>query len=254
MRKQVIAGNWKMNKTLQEGKELAKQINELVKNKANDNLEIVLAPPFIHLTELSAIVDQNLIKLSAQNCSMHYDGAHTGEISAKMLASTNTEYVIVGHSERRDYHHEDNERVLNKIRRCLENGLKPILCIGEKAEERKSGNYFNIVEEQIQESAFELSMEEFKNVTVAYEPVWAIGTGENASPEQAQEIHEYIRNKIFDRYGEEIAMNTTILYGGSVKPSNANELFAKPDVDGGLIGGASLKAEDFVAIIDAVKL
>lgn len=253
MRKKVIAGNWKMNKTLQEGIELARQINELVKNKASKNAEIIVAPPFIHLSELNKIIDKNFVNLAAQNCSMHYDGAHTGEISARMIASTGTKYVIVGHSERREYHAETNEIVLNKIRRCLENNLKPILCIGEKLEERISGNYFNIIEEQIQHSAFELSIEEFEQIIIAYEPVWAIGTGENASPEQAQEIHDYIRNKIFDRYGEEIALKTPILYGGSVKPDNAAALFSQPDVDGGLIGGASLKTEDFIAIINAVK-
>ncbi len=247
MRKKIVAGNWKMNKTLQEGIELAKNVVELVK-KDSDDVEVILAPPFIHLSELSKIVDEKKVFLSAQNCASEAKGAYTGEVSAEMIASTGTKYVIIGHSERRAYYNEQDEVLSKKVKLALENNLKVIFCIGEVLEEREKENHFNLVEGQLQGGLFDLSADDFKNVVVAYEPVWAIGTGVTATPDQAQEMHKFIRDKIAQKYGDELANDTTILYGGSCKPSNAQTLFANPDVDGGLIGGASLKAEDFHSI------
>ena len=251
MRKNIIAGNWKMNKNLNEGIELAKEVNKLVNQNVHNNVEIILAPPFIHLTEINKIIDKKRINLAAQNCSKNKNGAYTGEISAEMIVSTGATHVIVGHSERREYQREDNPKIYQKILRAIENNLSPIFCCGEKLLERKAGNHFNVIEEQMIEGISNISSEDFKNLIIAYEPVWAIGTGLNATPEQAQEMHNYIRNLINDRYGEDISDNTTILYGGSCKPSNAHELFAKPDVDGGLIGGASLIAQNFIDIINS---
>ncbi|WP_430816456.1 triose-phosphate isomerase [Carboxylicivirga sp. RSCT41] len=250
MRQNIVAGNWKMNNTLEEGVTLAKEVNEILKaNKPN--CQVVLGAPFIHLTEVVKTVDAELVGVAAQNCADKVSGAYTGEISASMVKSTGAQYVILGHSERRAYYGETNAILKEKTDLALANGLTPIFCIGEVLEEREAEKHFEVVKEQIEEALFHLSAEDFAKVVLAYEPVWAIGTGKTASPEQAQEIHAFIRQTLADKYGAEVADNTSILYGGSCKPSNAKELFANPDVDGGLIGGASLKAEDFHGIIAA---
>ncbi|MBR8537693.1 triose-phosphate isomerase [Carboxylicivirga sediminis] len=250
MRQNIVAGNWKMNNTLEEGVALAKEVNEILKaNKPN--CQVVLGAPFIHLTEVVKTVDAELVGVAAQNCADKVSGAYTGEVSASMVKSTGAQYVILGHSERRAYYGETNAILKEKTDLTLANGLTPIFCIGEVLEERESGKHFEVVKEQIEEALFHLSAEEFGKVVLAYEPVWAIGTGKTASPEQAQEIHAFIRQTLANKYGAEVANETSILYGGSCKPSNAKELFANPDVDGGLIGGASLKAEDFHGIIAA---
>ncbi|WP_439183276.1 triose-phosphate isomerase [Carboxylicivirga taeanensis] len=250
MRQNIVAGNWKMNNTLEEGVALAKEVNEILKaNKPN--CQVVLGAPFIHLTEVVKNVDANLIGVAAQNCADKVSGAYTGEVSASMIKSTGAQYVILGHSERRAYYGETNAMLKEKTDLTLANGLTPIFCIGEVLEEREAGKHFEVVKQQIEEALFHLSAEDFGKVVLAYEPVWAIGTGKTASPEQAQEIHAFIRQTLANKYGAEVADETSILYGGSCKPSNAKELFANPDVDGGLIGGASLKAEDFHGIIAA---
>ncbi|MFC2138429.1 triose-phosphate isomerase [Bacteroidota bacterium] len=251
MRKQIVAGNWKMNTTLQEGIELAKSVNNLVANTDIGDIGVVLAPPFTHITEIVKAVDTNKIGVSSQNCASEAKGAYTGEVSAEMIKSTGAQYAIIGHSERRTYYKESNEILNKKVKLALDNDLIPIFCIGELLDERKSGRHFNVVKTQLDEGVFDLTSEEFSKIVIAYEPVWAIGTGEVATPEQAQEIHKYIRVLIAEKYGQSIADDTTILYGGSCKPSNAKELFENPDVDGGLIGGASLKADDFLGIITA---
>ncbi|WP_430809437.1 MULTISPECIES: triose-phosphate isomerase [unclassified Carboxylicivirga] len=250
MRQNIVAGNWKMNNTLEEGVALAKEVNEILKaNKPN--CQVVLGAPFIHLTEVVKTVDADLVGVAAQNCADKVSGAYTGEISASMIKSTGAQYVILGHSERRAYYGETNAILKEKTDLALANGLTPIFCIGEVLEEREAEKHFEVVKSQIEEALFHLSAEDFGKIVLAYEPVWAIGTGKTASPEQAQEIHAFIRQTLADKYGAEVADNTSILYGGSCKPSNAKELFANPDVDGGLIGGASLKAEDFHGIIAA---
>jgi len=250
MRQNIVAGNWKMNKNLQEGVELAKELqNALASNKPN--CRVIIGTPFIHLSEVCKTVDQDLIGVSAQNCADHESGAYTGETSAEMVKSTGARYVILGHSERRAYYGEDNAILKTKTDLALKNGLTPIFCIGEVLEEREAEKHFEVVKSQIEEAVFHLSADDFKKLVLAYEPVWAIGTGKTASPEQAQEMHAFIRKTLADKYGQEVADEISILYGGSCKPSNAKELFANPDVDGGLIGGAALKAEDFQGIIAA---
>ncbi|GAJ00559.1 unnamed protein product, partial [marine sediment metagenome] len=238
MRKQIVAGNWKMNTTLQEGIELAKRVNELTKT-GTPPAEIIVAPPFIHLTEMSSVLTH--VKLSAQNCASESSGAYTGEVSAGMIASTGASHVIIGHSERRSYYNEDDTLLKSKVQLALENGLLPIFCCGEVLAEREAGNHFDVVRSQIRTALFGFTGEEFAKIVIAYEPVWAIGTGVNASPEQAQEMHAFIRGLIKEQFGDAMAADLSILYGGSCKPSNAQTLFANPDVDGGLIGGASLK-------------
>ena len=250
MRKNIVAGNWKMNKTLEEGVALAKEVNESLKG-AELKCDVVLGTPFIHLASVSAIVDANKIAVSAQNCADKEAGAYTGEVSASMIKSTGASYVILGHSERRAYYGETSEILKTKVELALKNGLKPIFCIGEVLEERENNIFFEVVKSQIVESLFELSADDFSKIVLAYEPVWAIGTGKTATPAQAQEMHAFIRKTIAEKYGEKIANNTSILYGGSANPGNAKELFSNPDVDGGLIGGASLKVADFKAIIDS---
>ncbi len=250
MRKNIVAGNWKMNKTLNEGIELAKELNDIL-SKNKPNCDVVIGTPFIHLAEVTKIVDKNIIGVSAQNCADKASGAYTGEVSAAMVKSTGADYVILGHSERRAYYGETDEILKNKVDLALENDLTPIFCIGEVLEERESEKHFDVVKSQIENGLFHLSSDEFSKIVLAYEPVWAIGTGKTASPEQAQEMHAFIRKTLAEKYGEEVADNTSILYGGSCKPSNAKELFANPDVDGGLIGGASLNAKDFHGIIVA---
>lgn len=251
MRKNIVAGNWKMNLTLPEAKDLVEGIKNQLSNNTDGGTEVILIPPFPFLTEIKNQVVDSAISVGAQNCSMYKSGAYTGEVAANMLASVNTDYALVGHSERREYFNEINQVLAEKVNRLLENNIKVIYCCGESLEERKEDKHFNVVETQVELGLFHLSANEVKNVVVAYEPVWAIGTGETASPEQAQEMHAHIRRVLAAYYGDDVAEEISILYGGSVKPANAQELFQQTDIDGGLIGGASLKAEDFVSIINA---
>lgn len=248
MRKNIVAGNWKMNKDLQEGLSLAKELNDLLKN-TKVNCDVVIGTPFIHLVSVCAAVDTSILAVAAQNCADHTSGAYTGEVSAAMVKSTGASCVILGHSERRAYYGETNDMLKTKVQLALENGLTPIFCIGEVLEEREAGKQFEVVESQIKESLFDLSAEDFGKIVLAYEPVWAIGTGKTASSEQAQEIHAFIRNVVREKYGVDVADDCSILYGGSCNDKNAKELFSNPDVDGGLIGGASLKADTFMGVI-----
>lgn len=248
MRKKIVAGNWKMNKNLQEGVALAKELTEVVKNP---NCGVIICTPFIHLASVAEIVKGSAIELGAENCADKASGAFTGEVSAEMVKSTGAEYVILGHSERREYYNETPEILKEKVQLALANGLKVIFCIGETLAEREANKQNEVVKAELAGSVFNLTAEEWKNIVIAYEPIWAIGTGKTATAEQAEEIHAYIRSAVAEVYGEAVADETTILYGGSCKASNAPELFAKPDIDGGLIGGASLKAADFKGIIDA---
>ena len=249
MRKNIVAGNWKMNTTLPEGLALAKGLDEALKGKT-PNCDVIIGTPFTHLASVAAAIDTNKIGVAAENCADKEKGAYTGEVSAAMVASTGAKYVILGHSERRAYYHETPEILKTKVELALANGLTPIFCIGEVLEEREANKQNEVVAAQM-ESVFSLSAEDFSKIVLAYEPVWAIGTGKTASPEQAQEIHAFIRSIVADKYGKEIADNTSILYGGSCNASNAKELFAKPNVDGGLIGGASLAVDKFMPIIEA---
>jgi len=250
MRKKIVAGNWKMNTILQEGISLAQEVRDISGGLQGD-VTIIIAPPFIHLTEVKKIIDGSRILLAAQNCSYEDKGAYTGEVSAGMISSAGAGYVIIGHSERRAYFNEDNRMLYKKVCQALDHDLTPIYCCGERLDEREAGTHFGIVKGQISEGVFDLDEENFRKIIIAYEPVWAIGTGVNATPEQAQEMHRFIREVITERYGKGTAEDTTILYGGSCKPSNARSLFSNPDVDGGLIGGASLKADDFAGIINS---
>ena len=250
MRQKIVAGNWKMNKTLQEGVELAKNVNDILAKNA-PKCTVILGTPFIHLTEVVKTVDSKNIKVAAENCADKASGAYTGEVSAAMVKSTGAQYVILGHSERRTYYGETDAILKEKVDLALANGLLPIFCIGEGLEQREAGKQNEVVKAQVENALFHLSADDFGKIVLAYEPVWAIGTGKTATSAQAEEIHAYIRSVIAAKYGKEVADNTTILYGGSCKASNAKELFAQPDVDGGLIGGASLKAEDFYGIIEA---
>ena len=252
MRKKIVAGNWKMNLNLQEGVALAKELNETLKAD-KPNCDVVICTPFIHLASVAQVIDPALIGLGAENCADKEKGAFTGEVSAEMIKSTGAQYVILGHSERRAYQHETFEQLETKVQLAIKNGLKVIFCVGEVLEEREAGIQNRCVKEAMEGSIMNLSAEDFSNVIVAYEPVWAIGTGKTATAEQAQDMHAHIRSVIAAKYGQEVADNTSILYGGSCKASNAPELFAKPDIDGGLIGGASLKCADFKGIIDAWK-
>lgn len=252
MRKKIVAGNWKMNLNLQEGVALAKELNaQLAADKPA--CDVVICTPFIHLASVAGELTSGVIGLGAENCADKAAGAYTGEVSAAMVKSTGADYVILGHSERRAYYGETAEILKEKINLALANGLKVIFCIGEVLEERESGKQNEVVKAQLEGSLFDLSQAEFANIILAYEPVWAIGTGKTATAEQAQEMHAHIRAVIAGKFGAEAAENVSILYGGSCKPSNAREIFAKPDVDGGLIGGAALKAADFKGIIDAWK-
>ena len=237
-----------MNKNLQEGVALAKELVEVVKNP---NCGVIICTPFIHLASVAEIVKGSAVELGAENCADKEKGAYTGEVSAEMVKSTGAQYVILGHSERRQYYNETPEILKEKVQLALANGLKVIFCIGETLEEREANKQNEVVKAELAGSVYNLSAEEFKNIIIAYEPIWAIGTGKTATAEQAEEIHAYIRSTVAEVYGKEVADDTTILYGGSCKASNAPELFAKPDIDGGLIGGASLKAPDFKGIIDA---
>lgn len=248
MRKKIVAGNWKMNTDLEQGIELALGVNEKM---SGSEVTVVLCTPFVHLTEISKVITKDALFLGAQNCADKTSGAYTGEVSAEMVKSTGATHVILGHSERRAYYGETNDILSVKVKLALENGLTPIFCIGEVLEEREAGKHFDVVRNQLDEGLFGLSADDFGKVIIAYEPVWAIGTGKTATPEQAQEIHKVIRDHISSKYGHAIADDTSILYGGSCKPSNAGELFANADVDGGLIGGASLNVDDFIGIVTA---
>lgn len=250
MRKNIVAGNWKMNTTLQEGLELAKGLDAALKGK-EINCDVVIGTPFIHLASVAAAIDTNKIGVAAENCADKDKGAYTGEVSAAMVASTGAKYVILGHSERRAYYHETPEILKEKVLLALANGLTPIFCIGEVLEERNAGQHFDVVKAQIEGSVFNLSAEDFGKIVLAYEPVWAIGTGVTASAAQAQEIHQFIRQTVAAKYGETVADDCSILYGGSCNGANAKELFSNPDVDGGLIGGASLAVDKFMPIIEA---
>ena len=252
MRKKIVAGNWKMNMNLQDGIALAKELNETLKAE-KPNCGVVICTPFIHLASIAQFLDQNIIGLGAENCADKEKGAFTGEVSAEMVKSTGAQYVILGHSERREYYKETPEILKEKVLLAQKNDLKVIFCIGESLAEREAGKQNEVVKAELEGSVFNLSEEDFRKIVIAYEPIWAIGTGKTATAEQAEEIHAYIRSIIAEKYGQAVADDTTILYGGSCKASNAPELFAKPDIDGGLIGGASLKAADFKGIIDAFK-
>ena len=249
MRKNIVAGNWKMNTTVPEGVKLASEVNAALEG-ITPKCDVVIGVPFTHLTAVKAVIGEKL-GLSAENCADKAKGAYTGEVSAAMVASTGATYVILGHSERRQYYGETAATLKDKVALALENGLCPIFCIGEVLEERENGTYFDVIKAQIVESLFDLSAEDFGKIVLAYEPVWAIGTGKTATADQAQEIHAFIRGLIAEKYGNQVADDTTILYGGSCKPSNAKELFEKPDVDGGLIGGAALDAASFRGIVTA---
>jgi triosephosphate isomerase len=248
MRKKIVAGNWKMNTLLKEGMELAKAVEKLEHEKTSDAL-VIIAPPYTHLSRVKDMI--NNVKLAAQNCASESSGAFTGEVSPAMLVSVGVEYVILGHSERRSYYNEDNDLLNKKVKLALNSGLKPIYCCGEVLEERESGSHFKVVKEQIEAGLKGLTADQMKDVVIAYEPVWAIGTGVVATAGQAQEMHHQIRGFLAGMFDGRVAGEISILYGGSCKPSNAAELFSNPDVDGGLIGGAALKAEEFIAIVNA---
>ena len=253
MRKKIIAGNWKMNLGLEEGITLFSELRKLIQEEVSADHKIVVCPPFTHIQSLANMLESDdKLFVGAQNCHQADNGAFTGEISAAMLASAGAEYVIIGHSERRLYFAESNADLEQKIRVAIKYGLRPIFCIGETLEQRNNGTFFEVIKSQISEVAFRLSDIDFEKLILAYEPVWAIGTGLTASPEQAQEIHAYLRNLVSENYNPNMADQVSILYGGSCNPKNASDLFAKADIDGGLIGGASLKARDFVDIILAM--
>ncbi len=251
MRKKIVAGNWKMNMDLQEGLTFAASLEDYFKDNTPAVAEVIICTPFIHLAGIADILKSGKVALGAQNCAPEASGAYTGEVSPGMVKSTGAEYVILGHSERRSYYHEDDSLLNKKTMLALDTGLKVIFCCGEVKSEREEEIHFKVVKKQLEDGLFSLSEEQMKNIVIAYEPVWAIGTGLTATPEQAQEMHKYIRDRVKAKYSDKCADNLTILYGGSCKPSNAAEIFSKPDVDGGLIGGASLKKDDFAAITEA---
>ena len=247
MRKNIVAGNWKMNTTVPEGIELAKAVVAR-SSEVPAEVKLIVATPFTHLVPVADVVKGTVVGLSAENCADHAKGAYTGEVSADMLVSAGCEYTILGHSERRQYYGETDAKLVEKTKLALGAGLKVILCVGENLDEREAGKHFDVCEEQIKNVLYSFTAEDMKSIIVAYEPVWAIGTGKTATAEQAEEIHAFIRNVVCEKFGAQVADDLPILYGGSCKPSNAKELFAQPDIDGGLIGGAALKADDFIAI------
>jgi triosephosphate isomerase (TIM) len=252
MRKKIVAGNWKMNKSAEEAMILASEVIFMIKDEVTTDVQVVLCTPSLYLNTVAKHVEPAAnVFVGAQNCHQKASGAYTGEISAPMLASLGIEYVILGHSERRQYFGEDDTLLAEKINISLENNLKPIFCCGESLEQRNAEGFLELVASQITNSLFHLSAEDFGKVVIAYEPIWAIGTGLTATSAQAQEMHAYLRGHIAGKYGQTVADNTSILYGGSCNEKNAAELFACPDVDGGLIGGASLKSREFVNIIKA---
>ena len=247
MRKNIVAGNWKMNKNLQETETLLNALKKSLDNKPN--AEVIVTPSFINLSSASQVLKGSGVQVAAQNMHQSEGGAFTGEVSVDMLKSVGVETVILGHSERRAYFGETDAKLVEKVNTALKHEMKVIFCFGEELADRKSDNHFDVVESQLKKGLFHIEPTAWDNVVLAYEPVWAIGTGETASPEQAQEMHAFIRKTIASSFDNEIAEGVSILYGGSVKPSNAKEIFAKPDVDGGLIGGASLDAENFASIV-----
>lgn len=252
MRRQIVAGNWKMNKSFQEAEDLFNDLCEVIDQQGiTKNTEIIICPPALYLEMALDFTQESSFSIGAQDVSMHDGGAYTGDISASMLASMQVEYSILGHSERRKYHGETDDQIAQKVEAVLRNELTPIVCCGEVLEEREAGKHLEVIRRQIEIALFRLDPLDFAKVIIAYEPVWAIGTGKTATPEQAQEIHAFIRELIQEKYGKELAKKTPILYGGSCNAKNAKELFAQPDVDGGLIGGASLVAADFIAIANA---
>jgi triosephosphate isomerase len=249
MRDKIAAGNWKMNTNLGDGMQLASEVVHMGADEVSSQVKMILIPPFTHLTTVKKqIGEASNDFLGAQNCHESASGAYTGEISVDMLKSVGVSYVVLGHSERREYFNESHELLAKKIDAVLDGGLFPIFCCGEKLEVREANGHFELVQQQIEESLFHLSAEQLQKIVIAYEPVWAIGTGVTASDEQAQEMHAFIRKVLANKYGDEVANSISILYGGSVKPGNAKDLFASEDVDGGLVGGASLQSRDFVDI------
>jgi triosephosphate isomerase len=252
-RKKIVAGNWKMHKTLEESMALTTEIRGMVRDELRGDTQVILFPPFISMAGISRLLEGSAIGLGAQNCHWEDQGAFTGEISAGMIKSTGASYVLVGHSERRLYFGETNDQLAKKAKTAIRHGLKVVFCVGESQQEREDKTYFKVIEKQISEGLFHLDRKEFASVVIAYEPVWAIGTGLTASPDDAQEIHHLIRKLVANYYNEEIANGLSILYGGSVKPDNAAQLFAMNDIDGGLIGGAALKARDFIEICKAFR-
>ena len=251
MRKKIVAGNWKCNTTVKEGVELAKSVNELVLTRGAKDVVVVLGTPFTHLISVVDAVDAIRVNIASQNCAAVAKGAYTGEVSAAMIKSTGATYVIIGHSERREYYHENSEILNKKLALTLEQGLTPIYCCGEALAIREAGTQNEFVKQQLDETIFLLPTEQVLKLVIAYEPIWAIGTGVTASTQQAQDMLAFIRGLIAAKYNAEVAKEISILYGGSCSPANANDLFSQPDIDGGLIGGASLKSEDFLAIINA---
>lgn len=249
MRNKIVAGNWKMNKNMQETDEL---LAELAAKLPDTQAEVMVAPPFVNLSEAKRMLESSIIQVVAQNMHAAEKGAFTGEVSADMLLGIGVDTVIIGHSERRAHFGEHDVILGEKVKTALDKQMRVIFCFGEELDDRKSGKHFDVVEAQLKNALFDLDEGQWDQLVLAYEPVWAIGTGETASPEQAQEMHAFIRRTIADRYTQEVADKVSILYGGSVKPGNAEEIFSQPDVDGGLIGGASLVADDFVAIIKAI--
>ncbi|MDO7170556.1 triose-phosphate isomerase [Mariniflexile sp. AS56] len=248
MRKQIVAGNWKMNNDLAQTESLLTALKAQTKTS---NAEVMVAPTYTNLFQAYQALKESDVEVIAQNMHFAENGAYTGEISASMLKSVGVKTVILGHSERREYFGETDAILAKKVDAALANDLRTIFCFGEVLADRKSGNHEAVVESQIKNALFHLEASPFKNIVLAYEPVWAIGTGETASPEQAQDMHAFIRKTLNDKYGADVANSVSILYGGSVKPNNAQEIFGKPDVDGGLIGGAALNADDFFAIVNA---
>ena len=248
MRKNIVAGNWKMNLNREEGIKLVEEVISLV--SSDNNVEVVFSPPFLYLHKVNKMcANDNLLQTASQNISHNESGAFTGEVSAQMVNSLNVKYTILGHSERREYFNETNIELKQKVDLSLKNNLEIIFCCGESLNQRESGVHFDWIKQQLTESVFHLTEKEFEKVVIAYEPIWAIGTGITASSDQAEEIHQFVRNVITEKYNENIAENTSILYGGSCNPTNAKELFSKKNIDGGLIGGASLNAENFTRII-----
>lgn len=251
MRKNIVAGNWKMNLDYEQGLSLFSEMVNMIQDEVHGNQQVIVCSPSIHLpalAKLAAPVKQ--VAIGAQDINQNEKGAYTGEISAAQVKSTGAEYVILGHSERRAYFGETDELLAQKVNAALQHQLRPIFCIGETKTERESGAYFDVIKKQLNAALFHLDAEAFQSIVLAYEPVWAIGTGLTATPEQAQEVHAFIRQTLEEKYGQQVAQNTSILYGGSANPGNAKSLFSQPDIDGGLIGGASLKSRDFQEIIN----
>jgi triosephosphate isomerase len=249
MRRKIVAGNWKMNKSFPDAEELIAEIADKLESMDTGHQDVILCPPYVYLEMATDIAEDSVFSVGAQNMNENDTGAYTGEISGPMLTSMEVEYCIIGHSERRKYYGEDHALLARKLDAALRNGIRPIFCCGEVLPEREAGRHFEVVKKQLEESLFHLTAEQFQQAVIAYEPVWAIGTGVNATPAQAQEMHAYIREQVALKYGESMASETSILYGGSCNASNARELFSRADVDGGLIGGASLKADEFLKIV-----